>query len=60
MVLVGEFTLVIVAVPLTTLQVPVVPATAALAAMVKVVLLHWMISGPAFAVFGLIWLVIIT
>ena len=54
MVLVGEFTLVMVAVPLTTLHVPVVPAMAAFAAIVKVELLHWTMSGPAFAVLGLI------
>jgi hypothetical protein len=52
MVVLGKFALVIVAVPLTILQVPVVPATAAFPAMVKVLLLHWMIFGPAFAALG--------
>jgi hypothetical protein len=52
MVVVAELTLVIVAVPLTTLHVPVVPATAAFAAIVKVALLHWIMSAPARAAFG--------
>src|SRR5688572_2298773 len=51
-VVVGELGLVIVALPLTRVQVPVVPATDALPAIVKVLLLHWIISGPALATFG--------
>src|SRR5687768_3185922 len=39
-------------VPLTILQVPVVPAAAVLAAIVKVALLHCVISVPADAAFG--------
>ncbi len=42
---------VIVAVPLTTLQVPV-PVVGTLPASVKLPLLHWVWSGPAAAVVG--------
>jgi hypothetical protein len=59
MVVVGEFTLVIVAVPLTTLQVPVVPPTAAFAAIVKLSSLHWIMSPPARAAFGAVLTVIV-
>ena len=51
-VVVGEFRLVIVAVPLTTLQVPV-PIAAGVADIVKVVLLHCVrVAGPALATVG--------
>jgi hypothetical protein len=48
MVVVGEFASVMLPVPLTIVQVPV-PGAAALAAIVKVLVLHCWISGPAVA-----------
>ncbi len=51
-IVVGEFGLAGVADPVITLHVPNVPAAAALAAIRKVPLSHWMISGPAAAALG--------
>ena len=56
---VGEFTLVIVPLPLITDQVPV-PTTGVFPARVKVELAHWLISVPAFALVGVARLVITT
>ena len=58
-VVVGEEAEVILTSPVTTDQLPV-PTVAVFAAIVKVVLVHWDISGPAAAVVGLLATVIFT